>query len=396
MLLKLLKHLALVGLAAIPWPAAADGRKAFPVSSLTQDEGGAMILEVMLCALDQVGTGRKCRFLVDTGSTMCAIDTSLPPSLFWDDGTSFETTDATGGLLLSPAVILKRIEVGGMIRDNIPAMRMDLRNGWLGTFQDEPVDGILGMNFLEGTRFVLDPQRCEVRWWQRLKTSDKNLRLVYNAERIPCLVVRFRGREATCVLGLGFEGGITLPWSLKPESKGKDSMTQGLTGAHQGGMILEGQTVEAGQASWREIPVGFDEGNEKGLLGVHLLGAAPICFDFVVNQVVFTDQGTGSLAYLRQASTALPLAWDRRGATPRLFVHAVVPSSRLEAAGLQAGDEVLQVGPLKGKVLTRRAVMAVLARGEAHAWVVARQGKPMTLAFPAKEAGAQRPAPATR
>lgn len=56
-----------------------------------------MILEVKLRALDLAGTARTCRFMIDTGCTTCIIDSSLPPSLFWEDGSFFEASDAMGG-----------------------------------------------------------------------------------------------------------------------------------------------------------------------------------------------------------------------------------------------------------------------------------------------------------
>ena len=54
----------------------------------------------------------------------------------------------------------------------------------------------------------------------------------------------------------------------------------------------------------------------------------------------------------------------------------------MATAGLLAGDELLQVGPLMGQRLTRRTILAQMAKGEAHAWTVLRNGRRLELAYP--------------
>jgi hypothetical protein len=53
----------------------------------------------------------------------------------------------------------------------------------------------------------------------------------------------------------------------------------------------------------------------------------------------------------------------------------------MEAAGCQVGDELVRVGPLEGKALTRRSVMDWMAKGKPHAWVVRRNGGMKELHF---------------
>jgi C-terminal processing protease CtpA/Prc len=69
---------------------------------------------------------------------------------------------------------------------------------------------------------------------------------------------------------------------------------------------------------------------------------------------------------------SLPILWDRSGKTPVLKVVEVMPGSAMERAGCKAEDEILRAGPLEGKALTRRSLLALMAKGEPHGWTVRR------------------------
>jgi hypothetical protein len=63
----------------------------------------------------------------------------------------------------------------------------------------------------------------------------------------------------------------------------------------------------------------------------------------------------------------------------------VIPSSRWARAGLMEGDEALEVGPLRGDALTLRSVRAFSDQGEAHTWLIRREGKSLQLKVPGAE-----------
>lgn len=65
---------------------------------------------------------------------------------------------------------------------------------------------------------------------------------------------------------------------------------------------------------------------------------------------------------------------------PRLRVLLVKPGGPLEEA--KAGDEIVQVGPLKGKSLNRRNIQEWTAKRKAQVWTVLRDGRPLNIQVP--------------
>jgi hypothetical protein len=142
---------------------------------------------------------------------MTILDTSIPAAFFWDEHTFTEGTDVSGRPFEVPVVLIKRMEVAGMLRDGVPAVRMDLKGGMLGRMQDVPVDGVLGMSSLKETRFVLDQKQRRLEWWGRRSKGGVALPIAYGQAKLPLVMLRIHEREAACVLDTGMADGIGLP-----------------------------------------------------------------------------------------------------------------------------------------------------------------------------------------
>ncbi|BDU74528.1 aspartyl protease family protein [Mesoterricola silvestris] len=363
-----------------PIPAGAEERKTVPTTPLTLDENGLPIVSVTLHSLRTWNATRTFRFLLDTGSGACAVDSTVPSEFFWDEP-DIDTTlvDSANQSMGARSVILKRVEVGKVMRDGIMAVRMDLR-AQVGRFQDEPLDGILGMSFLRGTRFLLDPKAGRLVWWENHVSSDGRLPITEGPDG-PLIRLRFGGQETSVLVDTGASGGIQLPNSLLPKGEGRAVASVGLSGVEQAGSEVMVDRIGAGSSAWTNLPVEFQGTGATGGIGARVWLAAPVCFDFITNHVSFTLDAAGNLPIRRERNRNLPIVWDRKGGTQRLVVLKVKPGSAMEKAGCQIGDELIQVGDLQGANLTRRAVQDRVATGARHVWVVRRNGQDVKLQF---------------
>ncbi len=348
-----------------------------PMSSLERDETGLLVVNVRLSDPARPGSDRTYRFLLDTGTSGCAIDASLPPGFFWEEPYRIPVAEPSGSTVSRPCVLVKRMEVGGIVRDAVQAFRMDLRTGWVGAFQDHPVDGILGMSFLRGTRFLLEPSEGRIRWWPSPLPEGAVLRIAWGSKHEPTVAVRHEGREGRVVLDTGHPGGVTLPWA-RPGS-GRDT-SLGLSGKEVVADRVDSARIETEAGAWCDVPVWHQPSEGPGLLGLHALLAGQVYLDFV-NDILVLPTRKGELPYQRNAPPTLPIRWDRSGPEPRLLIHLVKPGSSLERAGARAGDILLEADGYREGSLSRGLLQSLLREGRAKAWRVLRDGRELRLTF---------------
>jgi len=362
-------------------PAAiAEERKTAATTAITLDESGLPVVSVTLHSMTNWNTTKSFRFLLDTGASCCIVDRSVPSEFFWDEPqTETTTTDIANQRITAPTVLLKRVEVGTVIRDGVFATRMDLRNQ-IGRFQDQPVDGILGMTFLQGTRFLLDPKAKRLVWWDYHFSPGVAVPLSETPGG-PWISLRIGNQEVLATVDTGMSGGVDLPLALKPKGAAQATVSIGLSGVGVAGSEVLVNRLEAGSSAWVQLPVGFQSEDKTGRIGIDVWMAAPVCFDFITNHVTFSPDAAGNLPIRREPSRNLPLQWDRSGSTPRLLVLLVKPGSAMEKAGCKPGDELIQAGALRGLTLTRRGVQDLVASGIQHVWVVRRNGLELKLGF---------------
>ena len=343
------------------------------LSPLAFDEDGLPVLEVRLHALGKAGRPLRARFLLDTGAALSVLDASISASYFWPGQGTTRVSDAVGASRDFGEVLLKRVEVAGIVRDAVLAVRMDLRGGMLGRGQDDPVLGILGMNFLSGTRFTYDARRKRVAWWPDPLPAGLTLPLIYSPDRRPGITLSYGTETLPCLVDTGGMGGLDLPWQLRPRLDGASLHATGLLGdAPASGVLLENQQVAAGTALWQQVPVYFQEGTEEARLGQDAWSPVPVCFDFILHRLTWVQAAARELPLKRPVSRSLPVLWDRSGAVPVLTVVEVMPGSAMERAGCQRDDQVLRAGPWRGRGLTRRRLLALMAAGRPHRWLVRR------------------------
>jgi len=242
------------------------------------------------------------------------------------------------------------------------------------------VDGILGMSFLRGTRFLFDPAASRIVWWGYHFSPGLTVPLSESSGAL-WLDLRLGTQRVLAMVDTGMSGGIDLPADLLPKGDSTGSVSGGLFGTMISGAVMRVKRLDAGTSAWMDVPVSFQGEGQAGGVGAEVWNAAPVCFDFITNHLTFSLDASGNLPFVRESRRSLPLAWDRSGSLPRLSVLLVKPGSAMERAGCQPGDELVQVGDMQGAKLTRRSIQDLVASGIRHDWIVRRKGQVMKLEF---------------
>jgi predicted aspartyl protease len=369
-------------------PAKTEVRPRGPVTPLEVDENGQLIVKVRLSSKKPGAPDRDFRFIFDTGATMCVIDPTVPSDFFWEEpekpkGDGDSVKDGTGKSVAARATCLKHLELTGMVREDLLTYRMDLKNTMLGRIEDEPVDGILGMNFLRGTRFVLDPMAREIRWWQDI--PGQRIPMAYLSTGNPAITIRIAGTEVPFLLDTGANGGIQLPGSADESDHPKPFFYASASGELLVGKTVEVDRLESGGKAWLKVPLDLVKSGEgSAMIGQAVLGAAPIGLDFLDQWITFTLDARGNLPYQKTPGRP-PLIWERGSSGNRLLVWRVNPVSRWAKGGLKEGDDVLAIGPLTDKTLNLRSATALANQGQAHTWRIRRNGTERLLDVPAEK-----------
>ena len=377
--LKPLLTAAFIGLFSLT--VAADSPRPPLISNLEIDECGNAILMVKLHSLRPATAPRTFRFALDTGSTTCVIDTSVPPEFFWEEYSNLVCRDYTGTSLPGTLVLLKKVELDGLTRESVPAARWNLQEGMVGKFQDRPVDGILGMSFLRDTRFILDIPLKKLEWWGAPRPGGTLLQVVYGgSDKLPYLALRVNHRENYCLLDTGAGEGLALPWDARPPGSGTSCFVHGLAGVALAGEVRTVDRVEAGDTAWRAVEVAFYGGT--GIIGMNVFSAGPTGFDFVKDQLTLPTHPETGLAIQRKPVARQPFVWDRSGKTSRLVLEHLDPESAMAKAGFQVDDEIVQVAGLESGTLTRKAIQELVDQDRPERWLIRRKDALVCLVYP--------------
>lgn len=325
------------------------------------------ILQVILRDPKRPEAPRTFRFMLSTTSWKTVLDKRIPSDFTWED-----PGQGGGDGQTATPVLIKRIEVAGLARENLPAVGVDLTqmgNACL----DNPVDGVLGMNFLLGTRFLFDVKGGRILWWGP-PFQGAFLPFLYDQCHIPHVQLAVGGAQVAAVVDLTSTGGLELPGWMEPPGPSEPTYIQDRSGRFIPQRGKKVARIQAGPCTWTDVPVFFQDGTRVGNLGLDALRTEPLCFDFIQDGLILGRDSEGRLPAIQPSRPSLPVAWDRTGREPRLVVVWVKPGSPMETAGCKPGDEIVQAGDLSGPALTRRALMALMDQGRYHVWTVRRNG----------------------
>jgi hypothetical protein len=334
---------------------------------MTLDTQGRPILLVHLRA--KSGVEKAFRFLLDTGCAVSLIHTDIAKEFVNQDRTrKCHITDAAGKDITS-AVGEIEIQVGGL-RGLIFATRLDLDQ--TRKYEDEPIEGVLGMNFLVHTRFILDPAHGTATWNPVSDLSGTMVPLAFSPEKLPTLTIQVGSQPTLAILDSGSSSAVSLPKGLAPSWGGTEIETVGgFGGIDQGISAVVPQVTLSGSAHWNNVETTFWS-RQKASLGAPALLASPVEFDFLAGRIIFA--GSGQLSYTRRP-IEIPVCWHREKGKAYLQVTAVGRGSLLERSGAVVGDRVVKVGGLEGSRLTRKALLDLLESNPEPRFVFVHQSK---------------------
>jgi len=342
---------------------------------LELDGAGMLIVKVRLFAK---GIGQDFRFILDTGASRSVVDTGMPSSFLRAAPRADppRVRDSTERSVNLDRVRVARLEIGGQVREDLLVYRMNLKQSFLAAHQDEPVDGILGMDVLRGTRFVIDPQALEVRWGGHLEGT--RVPLTFDPHGRPALALKLEGVEVCCYLDTGARSAFRLLGDVKPGQVSTPFTYQGLSGNSQVGKRICVARLEVGDQAWLDAPLELvASGNAGDHLGRASLCAAPLELDLMDRWAVFTAGVDGRLPLLRESDRP-EWVWVPTPKGRSLRVESC--PSWWTQAGLRVGDELIRLGP--GQQLSIRSATAQLGRGET--WTLRRDGALVPWRCPAQ------------
>ena len=90
-------------------------------------------------------------FLLDTGASYCVVAPSLARSLGLPPTGSFATVHTANGVVRAPVVRVASLVLGDTHARDVQAIVHDAVG--------PPLDGVIGLNFLNRYRYAIDPQR---------------------------------------------------------------------------------------------------------------------------------------------------------------------------------------------------------------------------------------------
>lgn len=352
---------------------------------VTVDENGHWVLRVELATNGFFGPSyRWYRFLLDTGSTLCVLDKSIATDFFKPHSQSpMKVTDINGATTTYSLVSIHRMRVGEITQQHVNAIVMDLKHGLFGSIEDEPIDGIIGMNFLKGRSFTWEPLTQAI-LWNVTPLLGRQLSIVYGETNLPTLNLSVDKSVFQADLDTGAATGLSVPAEfIKTDQKGTEVRSHGLNGS----LVVETEvnlpTIEAGPYKWEKVSrVSLTTGH-TGNLGLSVFAHLKTGFDFTKHLFILPEGPDHSLLPPFQECSLLPIQWVRKGSESHLEVMELTSGGSYYKAGLRQGDVLRRVNDSEGPRLKRRAIQEAVRSGPTT-WVVLRNKEPLTLRLEAQ------------
>lgn len=344
------------------------------------DENGHWVIWVELAKKNLFGHYfRRYRFLVDTGSTYCVLDKSITADFFKPHSKSpIKVTDTNGVTTAYSLASIHRMRVGNITQNYLNAIVMDLKHGPFGSIEDEPIDGILGMNFLKGRSFTWDPSSQSI-LWNVTPLLGRQLPIDYSETNLPTLKLSVDKIAFQADLDTGAVTGLSVPAQImKTEQKGTEVISRGLNGSLVVETEVDLPSIKAGPYRWEKVSRISLTNSKTGNLGLSVFSHLKTGFDFTNDLFILPGGPDSSLLPSFLECRILPIQWARRGIDSRLEIMELAGGGSFYRAGLRQGDVLLRVNDSEGPRLKRRSIQDAVRNGPTT-WVVLRNKEPLTL-----------------
>lgn len=354
-------------LAAIGWAQPA------PSVPLETAPGSRMVIPVQ--ALHADGKPRTLRMLLDTGAVTCMLDRRAAEGLLVGVPREVQVSGFAPGTRAAHRYSFRNLSLGGHGRDQVPVVVMDLERSH--RWSDNPVDGLLGMSFLEGRTFTLNPHARSFQWGIAAPIGRWIPLLPPTRDPRPLAKMPWGKGSLELLLDTGAEGtlyGVDLPLDGNCEIAG------GLTGVRPIGVGYQDLNLFGEHFPGTRV----HSGGGQLILGATFLCAGATVFDFKEGRLgLSTDAQDRLLRAPALAEEAFsPIAWNRRGTHPFLEVVDLPSCNRWYRAGFREGDRILSVEELSGPSLTLGRLNALLIQGRALPFALQRGKTTVNLLSP--------------
>jgi hypothetical protein len=286
------------------------------------------------------------RFLIDTGSSVTLVSSDFA-ARYADrrpgaPAPPVRVRSASGGSALLDAVTVRRLPLGDVRFDHVPALVYDFSE--LSDHFGERIDGVLGFPLFRNAVLTLDYPRSRILLMPLGGASELNpgARVAFDTTaKIPLIQIELDGRSLLALIDSGSDGGVQLnPVGLNPRFR------FGPTPAGTAATLAGDRPRELGRLDG-EVRVGayrlrdpvVDLTGELSAIGGGVLRHFSVTFNQRRGDVTFFRDSTAPLISAGVRSSGLSF---RR--TPAYWqVVAVVPGSPADGLGIQNGDLVTRI-----------------------------------------------------
>lgn len=292
------------------------------------------------------GKSGSWRFLIDTGSSVTLVSPEFAAATgrrgATPEAAGVSVRSASGEWITLPSVTLRRIDLGEVRFESVPAVVYDFDA--LSDHFGERIDGVLGFPLFRDTVLTLDYPQAKLRLTPPGSSGGlmPGARLRFDpANRVPVVSLEVDGQVVNVVVDTGSDGGLQLSPNglvlplVQPAVAGAKVAT--LTGDRQQRLGRLAGSVQLGTHRFSQPIVDFND-------SLNALGGG-VLRHFVAS----FDQSRGEVTLYREPALSLTTPAVRSGGlsfrrTPAYWrVSHVIEGSPAARAGIQEGDLVIRI-----------------------------------------------------
>ena len=287
-------------------------------------------------------------FLIDTGASV----TLVSPSLAYRYGTPIKTLEgatshvsvksAEGEITELDAVSIKRLDLGDVRFDNVPALVYDCNA--ISVHLGIKVDGILGFPLFREVMLTLDYPHRQVRLADPKGTASLQLGVIIpfnNDQRTPIIPLKSGDQTFFALIDSGSDStlrlnpvGLNVHFSQTPRA---GAIASSISGDHRQVVARMGDSVTLGD-TLLESPV-VEMTDELSAIGGGILNKFTITFDQERSRVFLYKENRGSIQFPPKRSPGMSVT--KAGAYWRIV--GIVPESPAARAGIEEGDLITRI-----------------------------------------------------
>lgn len=300
------------------------------------------------------------RFVLDSGASLSAIDTSLAEALGLPHagGDAPEVTDTLGRSRSLPLVEAETLSIGGVTFESMRLVTADM--------PPELRDGIIGCDVLSGVRISLDPKRRSAVLrppGTRPKMQGRPLDVLRDSSGLPYITGRVDGTPVRLLLDTGSRCALALTPADASACSIRLGDGTGYYCAVRGGFAHEIQPVRPVSV----LDIGGVKatglyariGGRRSLVGSAVLSQVKLGFDLPGGKVYIAPYSRRAVDVGQRLCTGLQIGQTEDG---ELRVISVAADSPADRAGVRSGMRITHINGRPAKGIDRAFLAKVRAQ----------------------------------